>query len=62
LVDINNKSISRGIFGDLEKAFDCVDHEILLPKLQFYGVTGKTKLWFESYFNNRHQRVLIKKK
>jgi hypothetical protein len=58
---INHKFITGGISGDLEKAFDSVDQEILLSKLEFYRVTGKAKLWFESYFNNRHQTVLIKK-
>jgi hypothetical protein len=41
---INNK-ITRGLFYDLEKAFDCVYHEILSSKLEFNGVTGKAKLW-----------------
>ena len=48
-----------GIFCDLEKAFDCVNHKILLSKLEFYGIKGKTKLWLDSYFINRYQRVLI---
>jgi len=48
-----------GIFCDLEKAFDCVNHKILLSKLEFYSVKGKTRLWFESYFRNRYQKVLI---
>jgi hypothetical protein len=42
-----------------EKAFDCLNHNILLSKLQFYGVNGKAKLWLESYLNNRYQRVQI---
>jgi hypothetical protein len=36
-----------GIFFDLEKAFDCLNHNILLSKLQFYDVHGKAKSWFE---------------
>jgi hypothetical protein len=48
-----------GIFCDLEKAFDSVNHKILLSKLEFYGIKGKGKLWFESYFRNGYQRVLI---
>ena len=48
-----------GIFCDLEKAFNSVNHKILLSKLEFYSVKGKAKLWFESYFRNRYQRVLI---
>jgi hypothetical protein len=49
----------EGIFCDLEKTFDCVNHKILLSKLEFYGIKGKAKLWFESYFRNRYQRVLV---
>jgi len=54
---LNNKFMVRGIFSDLEKALDCVNHKILLSKLEYYGVKGKAKLWFESYFRNRYQRV-----
>ena len=46
-------------FFYLEKAFDCLNHNILLSKLQFYGVNGKAKSWFESYLNNRYVRVQI---
>ena len=46
-------------FFYLEKAFDCLNHSILLSKLQFYGVSGKAKSWFESYFNNRYMSVKI---
>jgi hypothetical protein len=58
---INHKFITGDISCDLEKAFDSADQEILLSKLEFYGVRGKAIFEFESYFNNRHQRVLIKK-
>ena len=46
-------------FFELEKAFDCLNHEILISKLQFYSVHGKAKSWLESYLNNRYMRVQI---
>ena len=47
------------IFCDLEKAFDSVNHDILLSKLLYYGISGKAKLLLESYLQNTYQRVHI---
>ena len=55
---LNNKLTIGGIFWDLEKAFVCVDHNILLPKLQYYGSTGSMYPLIQSYLTGRYQRVL----
>ena len=46
-LDAGNYTV--GVFVDLKKAFDTVDHNILLEKLDYYGIRGVAKNWFESY-------------
>ena len=46
-----------GIFIDLSKAFDTADHEILISKLEYYGITGKTLKWLRSCLSQRKQCI-----
>ena len=48
-----------GIFIDLRKAFDTVNHNILLMKLEHYGIRESALLWFAAYLNKRKQFVSI---
>ena len=48
-----------GIFCDLNKAFDCINHAVLLEKLKFYWVSGKFYNLVKSYLDGRYQKVII---
>jgi hypothetical protein len=52
-----NKKKCGGIFFDLEKAFDCVDHSILIKKISYYGVNGMFFSLIKSYLENRYQKT-----
>ena len=57
--NMDNKLYSCGVFIDLCKAFDTVDHDILLYKLHHYGIRGTINDWFSSYLKDRSQTIQI---
>ena len=54
---IGQKRHTAAIFIDLRKAFDTVDHSLLLEKMNVIGFTQQAKNWFKSYLENRSQYV-----
>ena len=54
-----NEKYTVGIFIDLSKAFDTVDHTTLLKKLEIFGITGANIAWFRRYLTNRKQYICI---
>ena len=57
--NFNDKNILILVFIDLSKAFDTLDFDILLNKMERYGIRGSVKDWFSSYLKNRYQYVNI---
>ena len=53
----DESKFTLGIFIDLSKAFDTVDHKILTKKLELYGIKDCSLRWFESYLSNRKQFI-----
>jgi len=58
LENMDNGKSTCAVFLDLSKAFDTVDHKILLRKLMYCGIRGKQNSFFEYYLTNRKQCVL----
>jgi hypothetical protein len=54
---LNNNEICLMLLLDIQKCFDLVNREILLQKLDHYGIRGVANNWFKSYFENRAQKV-----
>jgi hypothetical protein len=53
--DKPSKETTLGLFLDLSKAFDTINHKTLLSKLNFYGIRGTPNYWFNSYLSDRYQ-------
>ena len=58
-MDLENKKHIAGLYLDLSKAFDTVNHDILLYKLEHYGCRGQALEWFRSYLTGCKQYVYI---
>jgi hypothetical protein len=56
---LNNKVMVGGIVCDLQKAFDCVKHNVILTKLEFYGITRTAHKLIKSYLEGRYQRAVL---
>jgi hypothetical protein len=62
LSSLDRKNFVGGLFCDLQKAFDCANHNILLAKMEFYWIPVIVNKLMRSYLENRHQRVTMKDK
>ena len=56
---LDDGNMGCGVFADLQKAFDTVDYQILLARLNHYGIRGVSNDWFKSYRSNRNQYISI---
>ena len=56
---MDNEGITGILLSDLLKAFDCLDHDLLIAKLYAYGFDIKAVKLIKSYLSNRYQRVTI---
>ena len=59
LESLSKRQVSLLLLIDFSKAFDMVEHKILLEKLKHYGIRGPALKWLESYLNNRKQYVYL---
>jgi len=59
LTELNDNQMVGGRFCDLQNAFDCVNHETLMDKLEFYGIQGKFKTLIKSYLTEGFQKVTL---
>lgn len=60
ILDAHNLgNLTAAIFVDLRKAFDTIDHTLLIAKLQDYGIRNNSLIWFTSYLTSRQQRTMV---
>ena len=59
LQSLNNRQVSLLLLIDFSKAFDMVDHAVLLQKLHYYGIRGPALTWLKSYLSNRKKFVSV---
>ncbi len=59
--EVDKNKLVGTIMLDLSKAFDTVNHDILLRKMEAYGVRGRELQWFQDYLSGRRQRVCVGK-
>ena len=64
LVEQINQSFEKnkftlGVFVDVSKAFDTVDHPILLKKIEYYSIAGNNRRWFENYLKDDNNLSLL---
>ena len=57
----NNYTVGGGVLMDLSKAFDCIPHGLLIPKLSAYGLNGNALKYIYTYLKNRKQSVRVNK-
>ena len=57
--NLDNNILTDILYLDFAKAFDSVDHAILLEKLKRYGIAGQLHNWFKNYLQDRQQRVFV---
>ena len=57
---LDNKKLAGAILTDLSKAFDCINHELLVAKLDAYGFDNNALKFMHSYLTGRKQRTVVK--
>ena len=58
-LSLSRNEVVGAVFVDLSKAFDSISHELLLQKLDRYGIRGTLLEWFRSFLTGRQQRVVV---